>query len=208
MNTESTVLPNETMRQWYTRKTRGALRALFASTAIVLVAAVLLWTLAEMEFLARMQTFNGALIIPCFGGIWIAAFLFIWLIPMRELSFRGQESLDRMEVRTQKALEEEFIPAARVWKRIGERVEQDLLPRLEKIAKEAEARIGPTAESVRRMENMADGKLGLLVTDVREAAGAVKKFFGPQGAPADLDSALGLMSQPKNGQPVQPVRRL
>ncbi len=204
------------MRQWYTRKTRGALRALFGATVLVLVAAVLLWTLAEMDFLARMQTFNGALIIPCFGGIWIAAFLFIWLIPMRELSFRGQESLDRMEARTQKALEDEFIPTAQIWKRIGERVEQvilprlenELLPRLEKIAKETEARIGPAAESVRRMENIADGKLGLLVTEAREAAGAVKQFFGPQGAPADLDSAVGLMSQPRNGHQVPPVRRV
>ena len=208
MDTESTVLPNETMRQWYTRKTRGALRALFGATAIVLIAAVLLWNLAGMPFLARMQTFNGALIIPCFGGIWIAAFLFIWLIPMRELSFRGQESLDRMEERTQRALEDEFIPTARVWRRIGEKVEKDLIPRIEKITKEAEARIGPAAESVRRLENTAEGKLGLLVADVRDAADAVKKFFGPQGAPADLDGALGFMTKPRNGHPVTPVRRV
>ena len=207
MKLESDVQKEESLRQWYTRKTRVALRSLIGASMITATAAVLLWVLAELPFLARMQTFNGAIIIPAAGGIWIASFMYIWLIPMRELSFRGQESLDRTEKRMQQALEEQLLPAAEVWKRIGDRVEKDLLPRLEKVAKEAEARIVPVAESVRRLENNADGKLGLLVTDVREAAASVKRFFGPQGAPADMTAAMDFMAKPKNGTPPVPQRR-
>ena len=208
MSVKSDVQKNESLRQWYTRKTRPAIRWLLAASFATMVSGVLLWVLADLPFLARMQTFNGAIIIPAFGGIWIASFMFIWLIPMRELSFRGQESLDRTEERMKKALEESLLPAADVWKRIGDRVEQELLPRLEKVAKEAEARIGPTAQSVRRMENQAEAHLGLLVTEVREAAGSIKQFFGPKGAPPDYAAAAEYLAEtnPKNG--TVPARRV
>ena len=209
MSVQSDVQKNESLRQWYTRKTRPAIRALLLASLVTVVAGVLLWILADLPFLARMQTFNGAIVIPAFGGIWIASFMFIWLIPMRELSFRGQESLDRTEARMEKAIDEKLVPAVEVWTRIGERVEKELLPRLEKVAKEAEARIGPTAQSVRRMENQAEAHLGLLVTEVREAAGSIKKFFGPKGAPPDYAAAAEYLAEtnPKNGTSV-PARRI
>ena len=199
MKLESDVRKEESLRQWYTRKTRIALRSLIGASVITATAAVLLWVLAELPFLARMQTFNGAIIIPAAGGIWIASFMYIWLIPMRELSFRGQESLDRTEERMRKAFEDDLLPTAAVWKRIGDRVEQELLPRLEKVAKEAEARIVPAAQSVRRFENNAEGQLGLLVTEVRGAADSIKRFFGPQGAPADVNAAMNFINKPENG---------
>ncbi len=207
MKLESDVQKHENLRQWYTRKTRVALRSLIGASVITATAAVLLWVLAELPFLARMQTFNGAIIIPAAGGIWIASFMYIWLIPMRELSFRGQESLDRTEERMRKALENDLLPAAAVWKRIGDRVENELLPRLEKVAKEAEVRIVPAAQSVRRFENNAEGQLGLLVTEVRGAADSIKRFFGPQGAPADVNAAMDFMNKPENGTPPVPQRR-
>lgn len=207
MSDKAPTPQEDSLRSWYTRKTRTAFRALIGATLITITAAVLLWVMADLPFLSRMQTFNGAIVIPAAGGIWIASFMYIWLIPMRELSFRGQESLDRTEERMKQALEEKLLPAAEVWTRIGKRVEEELLPRVEKVVKEAELRMGPTAESVRRLENTAEGKLGLLVTDVRAAADSVKKFFGPQGKPADLNGAFDFMTKPTNGTPTVERRK-
>lgn len=195
----------EPLRAWYTRKTRSAKFALFGATIITASAAVLLWILAELPFLSKMQTFNGAIVIPAAGGIWIAAFMYIWLIPMRELSFRGQESLDRTEARMKMAVEK-IMPAVEIWTRIGTRVETVLLPKLEKLADDAQktsgmiqGKVGPVYESVRRAENTVHGQVGLLATEVGEAAKSVKKFFGPQGAPADVGEAVRFMAAPKPG---------
>jgi len=208
MSEEITVKKEMNLREWYTNATKAAFRALIVTAVIVAIAAILLWNLADLPFLARMQTFNGAIVIPAAGGIWIAAFMYIWLIPMRELSFRGQESFDRTEARLQKALEEDLAPVAKVWLRIGEQVEKDLLPRLEKVVAQAEERIGPVSESVRRLENQVTGQIGVLAADVKDATASIKGFFGPQGAPADLEGAAGMMSTPRNGQPVIPARRV
>ncbi len=208
MSDEKTAKKEMNMREWYRSTTKGAFRALIGASLTVAIAAVLLWTLADLPFLARMQTFNGAIIIPAAGGIWIAAFMYIWLIPMRELSFRGQESFDRTEARLKKAMDEDIAPVAKVWLRIGERVEKELLPRLEKVVAQAEQRIGPVSESVRRLENQATGQLGVLITDVKEATASIKGFFGPQGDPADLNGALSVMSASRNGPRMIPARRV
>jgi hypothetical protein len=194
----------ENLRSWYNRKTKSARRALFGATVITATVSILLWVMAELPFLARMQTFNGAIIIPAAGGIWIAAFMYIWLIPMRELSFRGQESFDRTEARLKTAIDDRLMPAVEIWTRIGARVETVLLPKIEKLVEDAQKtssmvqeRVGPAYESVRRAENTVHGQIRLLASDVGEAAESVKKFFGPQGAPPDLDGAVGFMTAPK-----------
>lgn len=190
----------EPLRAWYKNKTRNAIRGLIGASVITIVGAVLLWVLAEMPFLARMQTFNGAIIIPAFGGIWIASFMFIWLIPMRELSFRGQESFDRSEEKLKTAIDK-ILPAVEVWQRIGERVEKELLPKIEKTLEDARQRVGPAAESVRRLENSVEGHVGLLAKDVKEATQSIKRFFGPQGEPPDPAAAADFMGQqPSNGK--------
>ncbi len=207
INVNDTNERPEPLRAWYKRRTRTAIRALIFASLITIVAAVLLWVLAELPFLARMQTFNGAIIIPAFGGIWIASFMFIWLIPMRELSFRGQESLDRTEDRMKEAVET-FAPVAKVWERIGKRVEEEILPKIEKTLDdahtaiaEARARVGPAAESIRRVENNLEGKIGLLATEVEGATRSIKKFFGPQGEPPDIAAAASYVANPPNGRP-------
>ena len=116
--------------------------------------------------------------------------MYIWLIPMRELSFRGQESLDRTEKRFKEALDDKILPAVEVWMRIGKKVDEVILPKLEKAIDETQARVGPAGESVRRLENAVVGNLGVLTSDVRASAKAVLKFFSPQGKEADLDAAV------------------
>ena len=89
----------ENARDWYRRTTRNAIRSIAGATVVAAVAAVLGFVLVPHEYTLSLQVFNGAWTIPAFGGIWLAAFIFIWLIPMRELGFRSQECMERMEER-------------------------------------------------------------------------------------------------------------
>lgn len=197
----------ENLRAWYTRATRKAIRGLVAATVFAALGMFAFWLVVPLDVASRLQTANGAFTIPVFGGLWIAAFMFIWLIPMRELSFRGQESLDRTEERMKNALDGKILPAIEIWTRIGKRVEEELLPKIERTIDEAQKsvksfhdRVAPAHESVRRTENLVQAQLGLLVTEVSAAAKTVKTFFGPQGAPADVGEAIEFMSSPRNGK--------
>jgi hypothetical protein len=121
----------EKIREWYDRTTRSWRNALAWITVLACAAAVGLWVLGSSLFTTKLQTFNGALTIPVAAGIWIAAFVYIFLIPSRECSFRGTESLERMEKDVRKAvektlpemIEKEVKPAVEVWKRLGEKLE-------------------------------------------------------------------------------------
>lgn len=209
--------PDEGIRSWYKRNTKRSIRALIGASIILIVAAIVLWILAELPFLARMQTFNGALVIPGFGGLWIASFMFIWLIPMREVSFRGQESMERMEAKLQTTMDEKFIPAIEAWRRIGERMEKETIPKFEKFLVRAETALAQVQKSTQNLEEKAEPAIrdlrhlethvdayiqaGLL-NDIRDAAESLKNFMGVQGAPMDLDRAIENLNQPRNGPAV------
>jgi hypothetical protein len=113
------------IRGWYETRTRASRRFLYGSMALGALGAALFWMLAPFSLSQHLQTFNGAVLIPLAGGIWIAAFILVWLVPMRELSFRGQESLERSEERIRAFLEDEAGPAIETWRRIGERIEKE-----------------------------------------------------------------------------------
>ncbi len=203
----------EGIRAWYTRTTRKAVRSLVWATVLSVVGMLAFWLLVPQPFTMKLQAANGAFTIPVFGALWIASFMFIWLIPMRELSFRGQESMERMENRIKSAVEERLLPAVDIWTRIGKRVEEHVLPKIESTLDEAraaivdakktvkgiETRVGPIYESTKRLEMAVEGKLGLLETDVRAASVAVQSFFAPQGAPPDVDAAIALLGPSRNG---------
>jgi len=205
----------ESLRAWYTHSTRKAVRSLIAATVVSSLAMVAFWFVVPADLTARIQVANGAFTIPIFGGLWILAFMCIWLIPMREVSFRGQESLDRTEERLKSALDDRLLPAIELWTRIGTKVETELLPKLERVVDDAQKavksfhdRVVPAHESVRRTENLVQAQLGILTSEVAAASKSVRGFFGPQGAPADVGEAIQLMSRPgKNGSGL-PVRRM
>lgn len=86
----------ESIRAWYDRKTRHARMGLGIGAAAILVFAVIFFLLAPSWLNLKLQVFNGAVTIPFFGGLWLAAFIIIWLVPMREVGFRSQEVMEKM----------------------------------------------------------------------------------------------------------------
>lgn len=205
----------EGIRDWYRRSTKKALRSIYFATAALLIVAVGFWFLAPLSTLMRMQTFNGALTIPLAGGLWIAAFMLVWLIPMREISFRGQESLDRTEERIVRALEDRFNPALDTWKRIGDRVENELLDQMkgavadmrrvadrldhamngaESRAREIEEKYGPTAERLKTIaSHVEEAFQGGVLKEMRDAAQAIRRLNGLEAPRPDPTQALDII---------------
>lgn len=108
----------EGIRAWYNRTISKSKRGLFVATAASTVVLVLMLLFAPTPLLARLQTANGALTIPLYGGLWIFFFIFMFLVPSREASFRAQESIDE--------LREEVLGAVEIWKSIGRDVQKEL----------------------------------------------------------------------------------
>lgn len=193
----------EGIRQWYERTTRNWRKALIGSTFIAVIGAIVFWCLGSLNLFSRIQTFNGATVIPIGAGLWMAAFVFIFLIPSREAGFRSQEWIELAVATLQKTIREEIAPGARVWTRIGEKIEKEL-PEMIKEAREgielvrASARkieeavqknegmaieVKPVVDAIKRIEERIEKeiKTGLL-DELRQAAQAVKTFAGPETA--------------------------
>lgn len=116
----------ESIRQWYHRTTSGARKFLLIFSLIAIVAAIVMFVCAPQSLHASIQQFNGAYVIPVAGGIWILGFLYIFLIPQREVGFRSQEFIESMSNSVRETIEKEIVPAVKVWMRVGEKVEAEL----------------------------------------------------------------------------------
>lgn len=153
----------ETIRQWYRRSTRRAWRIFLIASAISSLIMLGMWTMAKFETLHRLQLFNGALTIPLWGGLWIFAFVFLFLAPSREVGFRGQETLD--------SLRESMVPVIDIWKRIGLQVEGEL-PGLLKSVKETVIEL---KEASKKIET-AVTENGALVKDARPVIESLQRI--------------------------------
>lgn len=123
---------NEPIRAWYLKTTRKALRSLWIVSAISFVGAVLFYVLAPQSVHLKLQIFNGAIVIPAAGGIWIVSFILLWLVPMRETAFRSQESMERMEARFEERLKKADAVIERM-DRITKQVEDGKHPLLNRM---------------------------------------------------------------------------
>lgn len=123
----------ESIRGWYHRTTSGARKFLVIFSLIAIASAIVLFLCAPQELHASVQQFNGAYVIPVAGLIWILGFLYIFLIPQREVGFRTQEFIEAMSNSVRDTLEKEIVPAVKVWQRVGERIEQELPAFLKKV---------------------------------------------------------------------------
>lgn len=116
----------ESIRLWYERTTSRARKAIFWATGISLVVMVVMWIVSPLVTLQRIQTWNGALTVPLLGGVWILSFIFMFLIPSREASFRGQEALEQMVDLMNETVSKKVDPAVVIWKSLGERIQAEL----------------------------------------------------------------------------------
>lgn len=210
------------IRAWYEKSTRKARIALVFATAVMAIGMFAFWFLVPHEWAVRLQTANGGYTIPAFGGLWIAAFMFIWLIPMRELSFRGQESMERMEAKISSAIDDDLRPAIEQWRKLGEKVETEVLPEIRAAVQEmktgfaeirasvknasgvivrAEAKVErmestaiPALERLSRVADRVDKEVDpKLIADVRQAAAAARDVSVPRGEAPSVGRALDVI---------------
>lgn len=211
---------SESIRQWYGRTTSGARRFLLIFSMFAIAAAVVMFIYAPQSLHISLQQFNGAYVIPVAGGIWILGFLYIFLIPQREVGFRSQEFIESMSNSVKETIENEIVPAAIVWKRLGEKIEAQLpifMKNLEEGVREiheaskklstaiekneglaAEAK--PAIEALRRIEAKVEEEIkGGFFENVKATMESVRGFAGvPKKAEAEEDLSYALQSIRKN----------
>lgn len=213
----------EGIRQWYNRTTRTWRKALLWSTVIAIIGAAIFFCLGSMPIFTKLQTFNGAMVIPIGAGLWMAAFVFIFLIPSREAGFRSQEWIEVAVAILQRTVRDEITPAAKIWTRIGTRVEEEIPKLLSEIrngidmAKATSAKVEeaikknetiaadakPVIEALKRIEDRLEKEIKAgLIDDIRQAAHAVKSFAG-----ADTAKKVPTADQPNLGRALQVLER-
>lgn len=197
----------ETIREWYARSTGWAGKVIVFVTLCSFVTMGIMWAMASLPALQRIQTFNGALTIPLIGGVWIFGFIFMFLVPSREASFRGQESLEEMGEIVKTMVNEKMAPVIEIWSRIGSRIESEFPAMLQK----ANATLDEVAAAAKRIdkagEDMGDMKSAIeafrrledrleaeiktgLIEDIRTAAKGVKSFTMGDGSEPDFQFAI------------------
>lgn len=172
MNAQRKLPEKESARGWYERTTRRWRTALIWATIIAICGAVALYSLASFSFLARLQTFNGAAVIPTAALIWILAFVYIFLVPNREVGFRSQESIEQT-VETLKTTTERLEPVIAVWRRIGERFERELPQFIEEV-REAITNIRTSAERIEHAVQKNDD----LARETKPVVDALRRISG------------------------------
>jgi hypothetical protein len=135
----------EGIRAWYANRTRTALRGVILATLISALIAAVGFVAVPRDLVLHAQVFNGAFVIPVFGGIWIAAFVILWLIPMREVSFRGQESMERMEASFMELHERAMVIVKQI-----ENGDHPLMKKLEERATQLEAHMAAIRSRIER----------------------------------------------------------
>lgn len=159
---------SESIRAWYDRTTRTTRKFIGWAGAFGAISAVFFYFLVPPAYTLRLQVFNGAWVIPIAALIWIVAFVWIFLIPSREVGFRSQEALDRTTEMVDRAVEHSIVPALKVWQRLGERLEKELDAGLITEFREAIKTLRETAQKVQASTDSSTGELKLASTDLRK----------------------------------------
>lgn len=223
---ENKAKKSEGVRTWYERTTKKSRRTFIIATACTVMLMAMMWTFAPLSTLKRIQEFNGALTLPMFGGLWLYMFIFMFLVPSREASFRGQEALEEGI---------EFLRGvADVWKKVGADVERELplmvknvndtISEIRTAVKNLEASstngskfvddARPVLESLKEIEARLEKEIKTgIVEDIRLAIDAVKTMMPPPGAnpmksgpragaaEGDLGGALAAIKKKKSTEP-------
>lgn len=197
----------EGIRAWYQRTTRRSMRGLTWATIACLVGMSIMWATSSIGTLQHLQTFNGALSVPLLGGIWIFFFIFGFLIPSREASFRAQEALEEGVSMLQDAIQKQAQPVLAIWKRIGEKVEKEIdggmIAELKDTALDlrksiAELRDGnkdikPVIEKLKKIQDRLDDNF---LMDLHEGAKAIRMMGQPLPPPAASGKGSKIEEEP------------
>jgi len=208
---------SESIRQWYHRTTSGARKFLLIFSLIAIAAAIMLFVYAPQSLHASIQQFNGAYVIPVAGGIWILGFLYIFLIPQREVGFRSQEFIESMATTVKETIEREIVPAVVVWKRVGEKIEAELPAFMKKVDQgmaEIESASKKLVEAIDKNQDVG-AEMKQLASEIKPAVDALKRIEGAveaeiknglfENTRAALESVRSLGGLPvSKGEPAAP----
>lgn len=161
----------EGVRAWYDRTTRKWRKLLLVSVLGAVVISIIFYIAAPQAVHLKLQIFNGAIVIPVAAAIWIAAFVYIFLVPNREVGFRSQEAIEKTVEILNDAVDRRMAPAIATWTRIGERVEKEL-PGLIQEAKEAFATTRRIADRIEKAANKNEE----LAAEAKPAIEALRKI--------------------------------
>jgi methyl-accepting chemotaxis protein len=174
---------SESIRQWYDRTTRKWRKFLWCASVATLVVMGVSFLSLSTPTLARIQTFNGALTIPLWGGLWILSFILMFLVPSREASFRGQESLDATSAMVRDAVQNDLRPAAQQWKKLADQVQGELngglltdFKEMVKTMKETAASVKDTAAALKETAQKLQVSADASSKELHETSEELKKF--------------------------------
>lgn len=186
----------EPIREWYRRTTRRSRKAILYATILSIGVMAYSWMTMKLPTLQILQTFNGALSVPLLGGIWIMAFIVMFLAPSREVGFRSQETLEKTAKMLSDAMNDKVIPAMECWNRVGQSIEKIVAGGLFEDVKATIRQIQETALRLERQATEGNGEIKKFVSDTRPAIEALKQLqarinteFGSEFA-GDLKSAI------------------
>lgn len=208
-------LKPEGVRAWYDRTTQKWRKLLLVSAIGAVVISILFFFGVSRDIHLALQVFNGAIVIPVAAAIWIIAFVYIFLVPNREVGFRSQEAIEKTVEIMNDAVEHKMAPAVATWTRIGERVEREL-PSLIQEAKEAfvtvrrisqrlEKAVGkneelaaeakPAIEALRKISERFDREIQTgIMEEARAAFASVKSLAGVPKNPTEPDLNMVITS--------------
>jgi hypothetical protein len=168
----------EGIRAWYDRTTSKARKVLVLSTILAITGGIFAFFSLSSAMSSRLQTFNGALVIPIFGLIWIVGFIYIFLIPQREAGFRSQEWIELMVSTMQDSIDNKIAPAVKTWKTVGDQVEKEFPSTLQEI-KECISKASVTMDELRAAaKNLTEAvkKNEKVVSDAAPAIESLKRI--------------------------------
>jgi len=165
----------ESIREWYQRTTSKARMTLVWVSSVSIIFGVLFFMYAPLKLAQFMQTANGAVTIPIAGGIWIAAFVYIFLVPSREVGFRSQESIEQTVDILNEAVEKRIKPALEIWQRIGARVEGELNAGLMDQIKNSIKELREATTKITHSAENSNGEIRKFADDARPAVEALKR---------------------------------
>lgn len=193
MNESAEPQKPEGIRAWYERTTKRIRKAIFWSSVWALLGSVVFYFAVSEGVTHRLQIFNGAIVIPVAAAIWIAAFIWMFLLPSREAGFRSQEAIERAIALLSDAIDRRVTPAMSAVERVAGKIEEAIdRGAISKAEAVIHQRVVPAADAWNRLGQRLEGAVvnDKVLLDVKVAAqalaGACRKLEQSQAQSADV----------------------